>query len=321
MPSPRHAHIQFTPPAFDVVESERNRFRAARLAERTITSYDRDLRVFRAWCQAADRTPLPALPDTLELYVTDLIHRGRKITTVARHLCGIQYAHRIAGHDNPCTADVRAIVAGAKRLLCQRPAQKTALTLAELRKIVELTGRKTAVQARNSALLLFGFATALRRSNLAALLYEDVRVTEDRIVVFIRHEKQDRLGDGRTVTIPAGRDRAICPVRAMHEWLGWRGREAGPLFQAVQHKKTNGRGIVPSRIAKIIQQAVRRIGLNPRFYAGHSLRSGFVTEAIQHGVNDLTIMEHTGHRSLETLRKYFRPVYGFRDSPCRLIGF
>jgi integrase len=321
MPSPRHAHVQFTAPAFDLLELERNRFRSAILAERTISSYQRDQRTFGAWCAAAEREPLPATPETVELYITDLIYRGRTISTACRHVCGIQYAHRTLGYANPCTPTVREILTGARRILCPQPKQKTALLLDQLRRIVEAIGRRTAIQARNSALLLFGFATALRRSNLSAMRLEDVSVTDQRIVAFIRHEKQDRTGEGRTVTIPAGRHNVLCPVRALSHWLKWRGTGPGALFQGVQHGKPTGRGILGSRIAQIVQQAVGQIGLDPRFYGGHSLRAGFVTEAILKGVNDLAIMKHTGHRSLETLRKYFRPVYDFRTNPCRQIGF
>ena len=59
-------------------------FKNAELAPRTISSYQSDFRVFQAWCRAAISAALPAAADTVELYVTDLIRRGRKITTVER---------------------------------------------------------------------------------------------------------------------------------------------------------------------------------------------------------------------------------------------
>ena len=321
MPSPRHAPVHFTAPAFEVLEAERQRFRTAtELACRTIDSYERDMRVFRAWCAVAGRSPLPASSDTVQLYITDLIHHGRKVATLSRHLSGIRHTHRLLGHENPCNDQARAILAGAKRLLCEQPSQKTALTLSQLRAIAGTIGGETAIRARNAALLLLGFSTALRRSNLAMLCYEDITIGPDSITAFIRHEKQDRTGNGRTVSIPAASDAIICAVRAIKRWIEWRGKRPGALFQGVYCGRPSGKPISGNRIAQIVQDAASGIGLDPRSYAGHSLRSGFITEAILAGISDHEIMNHTGHRSLEMLRTYFRPVYALRESPCRKIG-
>lgn len=278
------------------------------------------MRVFRAWCTAAKRPFLPATAETVELYIADLIHRGRKINTLSRHLCGIQYAHRKGGFENPVTKEARSVLAGAKRVLCQPIVQKTALTVAQLRKIIGKLGTGTAIQARNAAILLYGFATALRRSNLAALRYEDLKISDHGITAFIRHEKQDRMGNGRTVSISPAADRKICPVRAVKCWIDWRGESPGPLFQRIPAGAPTGAALLGNRIAQIVQESVARIGLDGHAYGGHSLRSGFVTESILAGINDLEIMNHTGHRSLDMLRTYFRPVYALRENPCRRIG-
>ncbi len=317
----QEAPIQFSAPTLSFVESERDRFRAAALARHTLTSYERDLRVFRAWCCAANRQYLPATAETVQLYIADMIHRGRKVVTVSRHIYGIQHSHKALGLENPCTAEVRAILTGARRLLCQPPTQKTALTVADLHKIVVAIGDGTAIQARNTAILLYGFATALRRSTLAALEYRDLRFLPQRgVTAFIRHEKQDTTGKGRIVTIPFAENAKICPVRALKHWLVWRGIQAGPLFQRIRQDKPAGESILGSRIAVITKEAVAKIGLDSHSYSGHSLRAGFITEAILAGVSDHEIMNHTGHRSLETLHKYFRPIYSLRASPCHRIG-
>src|SRR5262245_62848160 len=103
MPSPRHAFVEFSAPILETIESERNRFRAAALSRHTLASYHRDLRVFVSWCAAAQLPSLPASTRTVELYLTDLIHRGRKVSTVSRHVNGIQHTHLKMGFPNPCT--------------------------------------------------------------------------------------------------------------------------------------------------------------------------------------------------------------------------
>lgn len=321
MPFTKKAPVQFSEPVLSFIESERDRYRAAALARHTRSCYDRDWSIFRAWCEACRRPSLPAASDTLELYIADMLHRGRKVTTVQRHVAGIQHAHRELGLANPVTPETRAVLLGAKRLLCQEPTQKTALTVADLRLMVATTtGVETAIQTRDRALLLFGFATALRRSTLAALDLQDMKFQPQGVTAFIRHEKQDTTGEGRMVTIPFAKDQELCPIEALKRWISRRGPGIGPLFQQIRNGSPNGRRIKDSRIAVIVKNAVTRVGLNPHTYAAHSLRAGFITEAILAGVNDHEIMEHTGHRSLEMLRKYFRPVYSFRAHPCHRIG-
>ncbi len=80
-----------------LAEAERSKFKNAGLAPLTILSYERDLRVFRAWCAVAHRIAVPATQETVELYCSDLLRRGRKVTTLERHVIAIHRAHLAAG--------------------------------------------------------------------------------------------------------------------------------------------------------------------------------------------------------------------------------
>jgi len=132
--------VHFAAPDLAAVEKQRNRFKHAGLAPRTTYSYRSDFRVFEAWCHAAGRTALPASSDAVELYATDLIGLGRKIATAERHAFAIQYTHREAGCPNPCAAGLWELFAGARRTLCQPPAQKAAIGIEELRRICGAIG-------------------------------------------------------------------------------------------------------------------------------------------------------------------------------------
>ena len=58
---------------------------------------------------------------------------------------------------------------------------------------------------------------------------------------------------------------------------------------------------------------VNQIGLNPNEYAGHSLRSGFVTSAAVHNARLDKIMEITRHKNPSTVMKYIRDIDSFRN--------
>jgi hypothetical protein len=62
-----------------------------------------------------------------------------------------------------------------------------------------------------------------------------------------------------------------------------------------------------------VKQYAKRAGLDPRSFAGHSLRAGFLTSAAEHGASVFKMMEVSRHRSVDTLRGYVRRVDLFKE--------
>ncbi len=296
------------------------RYKTTNLAPRTISSYESDFRTFCNWCRAAGRCALPASSHTVELYLTELIESGRKVTTAERHTFAINHAHRDAHLQSPYGEGVRQVIAGAKRLLCQMPTQKDPIGLEDLKAMLAAVGIKTPIAKRDTALLLFGWASALRRSNLASLQLEDFRFTPKGILVWVRNEKQDREGNGRKVVVPYGKRKQTCPVRAIERWLEARGKWPGPVFCRVISGIPQPNPMLGNRIAQIVQEAAAKAGLPRERYGAHSLRAGMATEGLEQGVSEVMIAQQTGHRSLETLRIYMRSRDPFRGSAISQIG-
>ena len=95
---------------------------------------------------------------------------------------------------------------------------------------------------RDRALLLIGFAGALRRSELVALNIEDIEEAPDGMKITIRHSKTDQEGAGQTIAIPSGK--IACPVAALKEWITAAGIGSGALFRSVKrHGKVGERPI------------------------------------------------------------------------------
>src|SRR5689334_4062951 len=95
-------------------------------------------------------------------------------STIARRLIGIGHAHEQAGHSDPSKDTlVRAILRGVKRQLgtAQRRAEPLLLRDLEAVQRVMPAGLRA---RRNRALLLVGFAAALRRSELVGLDVADL---------------------------------------------------------------------------------------------------------------------------------------------------
>jgi integrase len=284
-------------------------------AKNTVTSYYTDWGDFVAWCKRNKRLPLPASPETVSLYLTDLLtSRGRKVSTASRRTTSISYFHRHASLPSPINEDVVELLRGAQRARKEQPEAKTAITIEDLREICAHFGNsRTAI--RNRAILLFGFATALRRSSIVALDLSDLRFGEKGMEIHIRAEKQDQEGKGRSIGVPPGRHPETCPVSAVKRWLKVRGDAPGPLFTHVASLKR----LTSYVVAYIVRRSVAKIGLDPADYAAHSLRSGFITAAGEANVSHLMIMAHTGHKSLNALARYFRHKDVFKSNACAAL--
>jgi integrase len=70
--------------------------------------------------------------------------------------------------------------------------------------------------------------------------------------------------------------------------------------------RVGGERLHDRAVARVVKRSVRRIGLAPGGFAGHSLRAGLATAAARAGKSERSIMAQTGHRSVQMVRKYIR---------------
>jgi integrase len=312
------ANMQPSGVSLDELLNSRSRILACNFAENTRKSYAYDWKDFTAWCAAAALPDVPASADTVSLYLTDLLGR-RKISTAWRRLTSITYYHRDAGLASPITPAVRSLLEAAQRQRREQPRQKAAVTLEHLRAVCARAGDRP-MEIRNRAMILVGFASALRRCNVARLDLQDVRLVERGALFAVRWEKQDQAAKGRIVAVPYGVHELTCPVRALKRWIELRGAAPGPLFTHVEGRRIVIRGLHPATLGRVVQRALQEIGLPAREFGAHSLRAGFVTTAAEHGVNHFVIAQQTGHRSLRSIWRYLRRADPFQGNPCAAIG-
>lgn len=298
---------------------ERAAVMVRRRAASTRKAYGCDWRDFSRWCEAAGRPPLPASFDTLSLYLVGLAGAGRLPSTITRRVAAIASEHLAAGFASPATADVREVLAGIGRQLGTAPRRaKAALSIEDLRRMLASCDDGPR-GARDRAVLLVGFASSLRGSELAALDLADVEIRREGLVLRIARSKGDQAGAGRLLGVHRGGRRSTCPVRALDAWIVERGDWAGPLFvplslqgDAILHheKRLSGAGV-----CGVVQSAAKRAGLDPSRYGGHSLRAGCATAAARAGASDVAIMSRTGHRSAAVMEGYVRPGRLFLINP------
>ena len=291
------------------------------VSPRTEAQYGSDWAAFRAWCDGHGAPYLPAPPAVVAAYLAERsAQRGRSGLRLI--LAAIAHHHRRAGHPwasgDPVIASVmRGILRGQKR--SARPA--AALTSAELRRLLTGFADDLAGQ-RDRALLLVGFAGALRRSELVALDHEDIRFTGDGLVLRIRSSKADQEGEGADVGIARGSRPETCPARALEAWLRRAGIEYGPVFRRLTASGTIEGRLTGNGVWKILRRRAAAVGLTVdagERLSPHGLRAGFITEAYLHGALDEQAGAHARQKSLDTTRRYRRRAKTVAASPTKLL--
>lgn len=280
---------------------------SASIAANTRRAYQGDLKDFIGWGGA-----IPCSPEVLAQYVADraALHSPH---TIGRRVVGIAKAHVAQGLADPSKSDlVKAVLRGVRRSHGRPQRQAAPLLKQDLLALLSLmTGTKG---LRDRALLLLGFAAALRRSEVVALDVTDLEFVREGLVVYLRRSKSDQAGEGRQVAVPIGRTVA-CPVEAIRHWLEFAAITDGPIFRPVNRAGNIGEArLTPQSVSLIVKHYAAAAGLPAAGYSGHSLRAGLATSAAQAGASTRKICEQTGHKSEAMLARYIRAGNRFQDN-------
>jgi integrase len=291
-------------------------------APNTLRAYKADWQHFAAWCAAHGFVPIPAVPATVGAYLA-AIAGTHAPSTIRRRLAALGKMHRFNDLPwNPAHRDIQGPLQGLLRQHGRPPQKAAPLTLALLRQLLA-TCDKSARGRRDRLLLLFGFAGALRRSELVALRVEDVAEVGGGLRIRIPRSKADAAGQGAEIGLPRGRHVETCPVRAFAAWQALARRKAGPLFRRIGAGNTIGhRALHPDAVRRILARRCHMAGIAPdglERLSAHALRVGFITEAYGKGVCDEDIMRHTRHRDLRTMRGYVQRAGLVSESPAGLL--
>lgn len=309
---------------------------AQSLATSTQHAYRRDL---EAW--AAEGVTVPADPAAIVDTLARWHDQGLAPATLTRRAAGLSTVHALAGYPSPCRTPAvqhaltgirreaagetnrrgrgkaQAVKADTLRRILPEP-RALASTIVEKRSASERRAEQAALlrDTRDRALLLIGFAGALRRSELVALNVEDVTRDGHRgIRVDIRRSKTDQEGKGETVGIPAGGMGADV-AEALESWLMLSGITEGPLFRRIdRHGNVRPQRITPEAANRIVQARAEAAGVDADGISAHSLRAGYITTQAERNVPEHRIQRVSRHRSAMVLRGYIRDATIWENTP------
>lgn len=264
------------------------------------------------------------LPDALDAQLVAAAVKQKlgpfKHSTVLHRIAVLSAAHQLKKLPNPCEQPgVRHLLARGRRAAVkrgERPHKKTAITKVELEAMIA-TCDDTLEGIRDRALLYFGFASGgRRRSEIAAADFQDLQaLAPNQYVYRLEHSKTQQAGPSATSTP----DKPILGVAgaALAAWLAASGLTEGRIFRRLW-KQRIGAGLSPAAVAEIVQRRSLQAGLVGDF-AGHSLRSGFVTEGGRQGIALPALMAMTEHRAVASIVGYFQAGRAADNPAARLL--
>ena len=304
-------------------------------ADNTDLALASDWRMFEKFCAERSAQTLPALPEVVVAYLTALF-KGRiadkdgklfprKLATIKRHLSTISTRHIENSFPSPrldprVSITMKAIARGMPPEL--RQMSKQALTIDLLERVI-LTIPDDFRRTRDVAVLSHGFHSGgRRRSEIVGTNIEDVSVTPDVTYVMLDRSKTDQERKGSLKRIPRNGNET-CPAAAIDALLAdlkRHGLVSGPLYRKIANDSYLDDRMDSTEVADIVKQGVTRLGLDPRLFAGHSLRSGFITSAVKAGIGIFDIKPETGHKTTEALSIYVQSIVeDARDLPSAKI--
>lgn len=309
--------------------SERIRQRIADApADNTHRAFRADWTHFADWCDGHGLSALPAALETVAGYLDALATGAARATgkpyaasTIQRRIVTIGFFHRGELDCDPTKAEVVRQTWKAIRKddeVKVRQEGREALLTPQIRQMVDALDLETDKGLRDRAVILLGFATGARRSELAALDVDDLDFRAEGLAITIRKSKADQEGKGLTPTVHYGGE--YCAVRAVRGYLEAAEVDAGPVFRScgrwgnVRDRRLSGR-----TVNRIVKGAAEAAGLDATGIGSHSLRSGHVTQRKISGDSNEAIRTQTG-QSDSTLRRYDKRAEEFRHNVTDALG-
>lgn len=290
-------------------------------SQNTKKAYERDWLLFSRWCDDMGYSFLPAQPEAVQLFITDMAEKGRKASTIQRYLSTISQFHQLAKQYNPVRDPlVRLTWQGLRKSIGTAQKGKKAAVLEDVRAMVANLP-DSLLGIRDRAILVLGFAGAFRRSELVNLNVEDVEFEREGLKIIVRRSKTDQTSQGEKVAIAYGSNPKTCPVRTLEDWLEAANIEEGAIFRPIGMAGFVQDGRLSDKaVARVVQRQAERIGKKPGDFGGHSLRSGLATTAAKAGKSERAIMKQGRWKSSSTVQRYIKDATLFDDNATVGIG-
>ena len=261
---------------------------------------------FSRWKKWAKSKPgieaFPAKPFQFALYLAFLVQSAKTSAPIEEAINSLSWVHQLAVVEDPTDHPlVKQVLAGAKRILAHKTAKKEPITPEILHRMFDkfVTPAAQLPIIRTMTICLLGYAGFFRFGELASLRECDVSFYDEHAEVFVESSKTDQFREGAWVPI-ARTNSNICPVTMLERYFclaNIQGNADKLLFRGLTSTKQGYRlrpsgGISYTRVRELVLEKLQEIGLEPKLFGLHSLRSGGASAAANAGIPDRWFKRH-----------------------------
>ena len=270
-------------------------------SENTLRAYRSDFRHYEYWCALKNQPSLPATADLIAEYV-DFMATQNKSATIRRRINSLGTIFRLSKNPDP-TKEPEVVLALKRmhRQIGRHQGQATPLTRDILDQLLEQCG-SNAKGHRDRVLLLLGYETMRRRSELCNFTFEDLtRIPGRGHAIRLMRSKTDQEGASKLVPIS---DPLHCLIM---EWQV-KYRLKGFILRSVDRHENVGEKLNSGSIGTILNRLKVNLGneVNNCRFSGHSFRVGAAIDLLEAGASLETIMLKGGWRSQDNAMNYLR---------------
>lgn len=273
-------------------------------AENTIRAYRSDFKQYSKWCATKNVPPIPATADNLAMYVDELSHTC-KSATIRRRVNSLGTIFKLSRHPDP-SKDPEVVLAVKRmhRKIGRHQKQAAPLTYETLEQLLSLC-TNDARGLRNQVLLLLGYETMRRRSELCSFRFEDMQYSPTLgNVLWLRKSKTDQFGEGRPIAVS---DRLFDLIQ---QWRGVCGTD-GPILRGVDKHGNVSARLNPGSVGIIINALNLNSAVSAQqTYSGHSFRVGKALDLFANGASIEQIMINGGWQTVPSALTYLRNSSG-----------
>jgi site-specific recombinase XerD len=270
-------------------------------APATIRAYKANFEVFIRYCDENNVTALPAQPETISQFIRKISDGHLKSSSIKIALASIAAIHSLNALHNPTQhPDVKIEMRRMYRTLGRYAKQAYGINKDLLDKMILSTDRSLQ-GLRDKAILLVAYDSLCRRSELVALEYIDILITDGNIKLKLRKSKTDPLATGRWLYLSKNTQHTL------REWLNASSVKSGRLFRGLSANGKIKDSLNSAQIGRIYKKLARKSGVDAvtvKNISGHSTRVGAAQDLLLSGATLPIIMNRGRWSKIDTIMKY-----------------
>ena len=303
-------------------EATINNLKSAKSAN-TLRAYKSDFKNFDIFCKKHGFKSLPTEPKVVSLYLTHLSNNS-KISTLRRRLVSIGMVHKLKElyFDTKHPSIVENLM-GIRRSKGSFQKGKRPILIDHLKSLINIIDEQkinNLVKLRDKSILLIGFCGGFRRSELVSINYEDLEFVSEGLKIRVNKSKTDQFGEGMIKGLPYFENEVYCPVVNLKKWLDKSKIKTGSIFRRfLKGSVLSNKRLSDQTIALLIKKYCSLMGADNTDFSAHSLRAGFATVTAGAGADERNIMNMTGHKTTQMVRRYIKEANIFKNNALNKI--